>query len=86
MSEVTEIQQRVMARAVVEKTWNVAGYEGHGPVTMTLRVPDVTITDAEGRYIVVSPRQSGLIGSRLSDITDWLAVSDSEWVGTDPED
>jgi hypothetical protein len=52
-----EVGRQRLADAVVEKTWQVPAYEGCGPVTMTLRLPEVTITDSEGRYIVISPRE-----------------------------
>jgi hypothetical protein len=74
-----ELGRQRLADAVVEKTWQVPPYEGLGPVTMTLRLPEVTITDAEGRYIVISPRQSGLVGMRMAAINDWLRYGDEEF-------
>jgi hypothetical protein len=43
-----------------------------GPVTIALRMPEVTITDSEGRHIVISPQQAEVVGSRMEDIGRWL--------------
>lgn len=74
-----EVGRQRLAEAVVEKTWQVPAYEGCGPVTMTLRLPEVTVTDSEGRYIVISPRQSGLVGMRIAAINDWLRYGDEDY-------
>lgn len=74
-----ELGQQRLAEAVVAKTWRVPPYEGIGPVTMTLRLPEVKITDAEGRYIIISPRQSGLVGMRMAAINDWLRYGDEDF-------
>jgi hypothetical protein len=74
-----KLGQQRLAEAVVEKTWQVPAYEGHGPVTMTLRLPEVTITDSAGRYIVISPRQSGLVGMRMAAINEWLRYGDEDY-------
>jgi hypothetical protein len=77
-TEADEVGRQRLAEAIVEKTWRVPAYEGSGPVTMTLRLPEVTITDSEGRYIVISPRQSGLVGMRIAAINDWLRYGDED--------
>lgn len=69
---------RRLAEAVVDKTWRIPAHEGMGPVTMTLRLPEVKITDSEGRFIVVSPRQSGLMGMRMAAIHEWLTYGDED--------
>jgi hypothetical protein len=46
------------------------------PVTMKLLLPELTITDADGRFIVISPRQFAILGSRLEKISDWLQHGD----------
>jgi len=71
---------RRLAEAIVDKTWEVPAYEGSGPVTMSLRLPEVTVTDSEGRYIVISPRQSEQVGSHLASISDWLGYGDEDYV------
>ena len=63
---------REMDERVEEKSWQIPAHEGKGPVTMSLRLPELTITDSDGRFIVISPRQCAIVGSRLSDIDDWL--------------
>jgi hypothetical protein len=78
-TEADEVGRQRLADAVVEKTWQVPAYEGSGPVTMTLRLPEVTITDSEGRYVVISPRQSGLVGMRMAAINDWLRYGDEDY-------
>ena len=67
-----ELQLRVMDRQAIEKVWTIPAHEGSGPVTMTLRVPEVTIKDSAGRYIVISPQQSALVSAQLESINDWL--------------
>lgn len=61
-----------MSEAVVEKTWEVPAHSGKGPITIKLRLPEVTITDSEGRYIVISPEQADIVGSRMEDIACWM--------------
>jgi hypothetical protein len=73
--ELAEIERRIMSEAVVEKTWEVPAHSGKGPVTITLRLPEVTITDSEGRYIVISPEQADIVSSRMEDIACWLEDS-----------
>jgi hypothetical protein len=70
--ELAEIERRIMSEAVVEKTWEVPAHSGKGPVTIKLRLPEVTITDSEGRYIVISPEQADIVSSRMEDIACWL--------------
>jgi hypothetical protein len=67
-----EIERKIMSEAVVEKTWQIPAHGGKGPVTITLRMPEVTITDSEGRYIVIAPQQADIVGSRMGDIADWI--------------
>jgi hypothetical protein len=67
-----EIERRIMSAAVVEKTWEIPTHDGKGPVTITLRMPEVTITDSEGRHIVISPEQADLVSSRMGDIGWWI--------------
>jgi hypothetical protein len=70
--ELAEVERRIMSEAVVEKTWEVPAHSGKGPVTIKLRLPEVTITDSEGRYIVISPEQADIVSSRMEDIACWL--------------
>lgn len=44
-------------------------------MTIALRMPEVTITDSEGRHIVISPEQADLVGSRIGDIVYWMEGS-----------
>jgi hypothetical protein len=67
-----EIERKIMSEAVVEKTWEVPAHGGKGPVTITLRMPDVTITDSQGRHIVISPEQVDIMSSKMSDIAYWF--------------
>jgi hypothetical protein len=50
----------------------IPAHAGRGPVTITLRMPEVTITDSEGRYIAISPQQADVVGGRMSDIVGWI--------------
>lgn len=70
--ELAEIERRIMSEAVVEKTWEVPAHSGKGPITIKLRLPEVTITDSEGRYIVISPEQADIVSSRMEDIACWM--------------
>ena len=38
----------------------------------TLRMPEVTVTDSQGRQIVISPEQADLVGCKMSSISDWI--------------
>ena len=61
-----------MDATVVEKVWQIPAHNEKGPVTITLRMPELTITDSEGRHIVISPEQADLVGSRIGDIVYWM--------------
>ena len=61
-----------MDATVVEKTWQIAAHGGKGPVTITLRMPEVKITDSEGRYILIAPHQADVVSSRMGDIAYWI--------------
>ncbi|SHG32088.1 hypothetical protein [Streptoalloteichus hindustanus] len=69
-----EIELKFMAEMPVEQTWEVPASpkQDGGPLTVSLRMPHLRITDGEGRYIVVSPDQAELLSSRLSDVYCWL--------------
>lgn len=67
-----EIERKAMSETVIEKTWEVPAHSGKGPVTITLRMPEVTITDSEGRHIVISPEQAEVVGSKMDAIACWL--------------
>ncbi len=67
-----DIERRIMSETVVEKTWEIPAHGGKGPVTVMLRMPEVTITDSQGRHIVISPEQSDLVGAKMSYISDWI--------------
>jgi hypothetical protein len=67
-----EIERKIMSQAVVEKTWEVPAHGDKGPVTITLRIPEVTITDSQGRHIVISPAQAELVSSKMGDIAYWF--------------
>ncbi|MFN2494497.1 MAG: hypothetical protein ABR608_01105 [Pseudonocardiaceae bacterium] len=62
----------IMDAIVVEKIWEVPAHGGKGPVTIKLRMPEVTITDSEGRHIVISPQQADLVSAKMGDISVWL--------------
>lgn len=53
----------------------VPAHNGEGLATIALRMPEVTITDSEGRHIVISPEQADLVGSRIGDIVYWMEDS-----------
>ena len=63
-----DIERRIMSEAVVEKIWQVPAHSGKGPVTITLRPSEVTITDSQGRHIVISPEQADILSSKVGDI------------------
>ncbi|MGH2620975.1 MAG: hypothetical protein ACRDHG_10465 [Anaerolineales bacterium] len=67
-----EIERRIMSETVIEKTWEIPAHGDKGPVTVTLRMPEVTITDSQGRYIVVSPEQADLVSAKMGYIVDWI--------------
>ncbi len=67
-----EIERKIMDMTVVEKTWEIPAHGGKGPVTVTLRMPEVTITDSQGRHIVISPEQADIVSSKMGDIAYWI--------------
>jgi hypothetical protein len=67
-----ESERKIMRATVVEKTWEIPGHRGKGPVTIALRMPEVTITDSQGRHIVISPEQADLVSAKMSYIADWI--------------
>jgi len=71
-----ELDRKSMSEQATVKVWTIPAHEGSGPVTMMLRIPEIRIADSEGRYIIVSPKQSAIIGTRLESINDWLQYGD----------
>ena len=67
-----ELERKIMSETVIEKTWQIPAQGGNGPVTVTLRMPEVTITDSQGRHIVVSPEQADLVSAKMGYIADWI--------------
>ncbi|MGH3779344.1 MAG: hypothetical protein ACRDRO_01630 [Pseudonocardiaceae bacterium] len=67
-----ELERKIMSETVVEKTWEIPAQGGKGPVTVALRMPDVTIIDSQGRHIVVSPEQADLVSAKMGYIVDWI--------------
>jgi hypothetical protein len=67
-----EIERKIVSVTVTEKAWEVPAHSGKGPVTITLRMPEVTLTDSEGRHIVISPEQADVVSSKMGDIACWL--------------
>jgi hypothetical protein len=61
-----------MSNTVVEKTWEIPAHGDTGPATITLRMPEVMMTDPEGRHIVSSPAQPDLVSTRMRYIVDWM--------------
>ena len=79
-----EIEREFTSETVIEKTWEVPAHSGKGPVTVRLRLPEVTITGSEGWYIVISPEQAKIVSSKMEDIAYWLA--DAAELGRNKED
>lgn len=67
-----ETEHKFMDEMVIGKTWEVLTHGGKGPVTVTLRLPEVKITDSEGRHIVISPEQTEIVASKLENIACWI--------------
>ncbi|MGQ0778973.1 MAG: hypothetical protein ACT4NY_31940 [Pseudonocardiales bacterium] len=78
-----DIERKFMDETVVEKTWEIPAHGGKGPVTITLRMPEVTITDSQGRHIVISPEQAELVSTRVGDIAYW--IEDAAKVGDEDD-
>ena len=67
-----DAERKIMSETVVEKTWQIPAHGDKGPVTIALRTPEVTITDSEGRHIVIAPEQADLVSARMGNIADWI--------------
>ncbi|QUH03170.1 hypothetical protein HUO13_22185 [Saccharopolyspora erythraea] len=78
-----EWESRYMTEVPSERTWRVPAYADKGPVTITLRYPEVRIVDSEGREIAITPQQADLVGSKLGGISDWLQFGHGDWVAED---
>ncbi len=70
--DVAEIEREIMSDTVVEKIWQIAAHGDKGPITISLRMPEVRITDSDGRHILIAPQQADIVSSRLSDIAYWI--------------
>jgi hypothetical protein len=35
-------------------------------------MPEVRVTDSEGRHIVISPAQADIVSGKLGNIADWI--------------
>jgi hypothetical protein len=73
--DVAAIERKIMSETVIEKTWQIAAHGGKGPVTITLRMPEVTVTGSEGRYIVIAPQQAGLVICRMGNMPTGLTMA-----------
>lgn len=78
-----EVELRVMNETPTERSWFVPAQADKGPITVTMRVPEVRIVDSSGRHIVVGPEQADLLGSKLCNIRDWLQLGDTDWMNCD---
>lgn len=67
-------QQHVeeMAARTSTRKWVVPAHLDHGPATVELTLPEVRVTDSQGRFIVITPGQAELIGRRLDDVATWM--------------
>lgn len=74
---------QAMSRVPSEKTWLVPARAHRGPMTISLRVPEVCVTDSDGRQITIAPEQAELLAAKLSRITDWLQHGQAELVDAD---
>ena len=70
--DIVEIEPMITSDAVIEKSWQIGAHGGKGPVTICLRMPEVKITDSEGRYIAISPGQADVVSSHTGDIAYWI--------------
>ncbi|MBV9011759.1 MAG: hypothetical protein JO272_06850 [Pseudonocardiales bacterium] len=82
--DLIEIDRKIMNDIVVEKTWEIPAHADKGPVTITLRMPEVRVTDSEGRHIVISPAQADLVSTRMSYIVEWMCEAARS--GTEEDD
>jgi hypothetical protein len=74
-----ERERRLMDETTVDKAWTVPARADKGTVTIALRLPEVRVTDSEGRQIVLAPEQAELVSSKLGNIADWLHHGDHDW-------
>ncbi|MGH3902456.1 MAG: hypothetical protein ACRDTA_30210 [Pseudonocardiaceae bacterium] len=72
-----EIERKIMSETVVEKTREIPAHGGKKPVTITLRIPEVTVTDSQGRHIVISPEQAEPVRAKMDYVADWIDDCDA---------
>ncbi|PPK70241.1 hypothetical protein V5P93_000881 [Actinokineospora auranticolor] len=75
-ARVAEIHQKIMDRLPVSRTWAVPADEHGGAAIMTMRMPDITITDATGAHIVLTAKQCAVLGRYMSNTIDWMESFD----------
>jgi hypothetical protein len=75
-----EVELRLVERSATERSWIVPAHADKGPITVSMRAPEVRIVDSAGRHIVVGPEQADLLGSKLCSIRDWLQMGDADWM------
>jgi hypothetical protein len=69
---IAQVHREMMDRTPLSKTWTVESHDNQGPAIMTMRMPDITITDAEGRHIVLTAKQCAVLGSYMTDTLEWI--------------
>lgn len=74
---------QAMSEVPAEKTWLVPAHANRGPITITLRIPEVRVTDSDGRQITIAPEQAEVLCAKLSRISDWLQHGQPELVDAD---
>ncbi|GGP63635.1 hypothetical protein [Saccharothrix coeruleofusca] len=62
-----------MEKLATTRKWVVPAHLDHGPVTVELAMPEVRVTDSQGRFIVITPGQAELVGRRLDDAATWMS-------------
>ncbi|GLZ41232.1 hypothetical protein [Actinokineospora sp. NBRC 105648] len=67
-----ELHRQVVERIPEVKTWTIEQTDETGPAIISMRMPDLVITDADGSSITLSLRQCLLVIRHMSDVTDWF--------------
>ena len=77
-SDVERRHRTAVGQPPAARTWRIPGPDGAPEAMMTVRFPDVTITDTEGRSVVLSPEQSVIMGHQIIGALEWIEAGPAE--------
>lgn len=77
-------ERQQMAETPETREWQIPAHGDVGPVRIEVALPRVRITDSAGRYILLTPQQSGILGMKTDRLYDWISDIDN-WGDADAD-